>query len=183
MKLNYKTRMKIRLTHYLLAFVLFNTFIISLTSKAQNFSKPSSLALSTQSAQCQHTPTSFKCVKYLKNYDGDTLTVNIPGVHPLFGDHVSVRVKSIDTPEIKGKLPCEKEKARIAQKLIENLLKNARTIELANVERDKYFRVLADVIVDQKNLSEVLIKNQLAYKYEGGTKEKTNWCLRKPASP
>ena len=133
---------------------------------------------------CQHSETIFRCVKYLKNYDGDTLTFNIPGVHPLLGKKISVRVAHLDTAEIRGKQPCEKQAARTAQRLMESLLKNAKQIDLVNVQRDKYFRVLADVMVDGKSVKELLMKNNLAYGYEGGTKQKVDWCkvMRLPAS-
>lgn len=127
---------------------------------------------------CGHTNEVFKCVKYLRNYDADTVTFDIPGIHPLFGDKISVRVRGIDTPEKKGRLPCEKDTARNAQRLVENLLKNAKTIELHGLGRDKYFRVLADVRYDGKDLKDVLLKNNLAYPYFGGTKQKRNWCGR-----
>ena len=45
---------------------------------------------------------------YLRNYDGDTITFNLPSLHPIIGEKISIRVNGIDTPEIKGK--CEKEK-------------------------------------------------------------------------
>jgi micrococcal nuclease len=127
---------------------------------------------------CAHDSTTFRCVKFVKNYDGDTITFDIPNVHSLLGKNISVRVAHLDTPEIRGKLPCEKESARTAQRLIENLLKRAKRIDLENVGRDKYFRILADVIVDGKSIKDLLMKNNLAYKYEGGTKENVNWCER-----
>jgi endonuclease YncB( thermonuclease family) len=131
---------------------------------------------------CQHDASTFRCVQYLRNYDADTVTFDIPGVHPLLGKSISVRVRHVDTPEIKGHLPCEKEAARNAKRLIENLLKTAKRIDLKNVDRDKYFRVLADVEIDGKSLKDYLLKNNLAYAYEGGTKEKINWCARAPSS-
>ncbi|MBC7420957.1 MAG: thermonuclease family protein [Bdellovibrio sp.] len=134
--------------------------------------------------KCQHDETTFRCVKFLKNYDGDTLTFNIPNVHALLGKKISVRVAHLDTAEIKGKQPCEKDAARAAQRLIENLLKNAKQIDLVNIKRDKYFRILADVMVDGRSVKDLLMKNSLAYNYEGGTKQKVDWCksLRMPAS-
>ncbi len=131
---------------------------------------------------CQHDADTFRCVKYIKNYDGDTITFNIPEVHPLFGNNISVRVRHVDTPEAKGKLPCEKEASRTAKRLVENKLKLAKNIELKNVGRDKYFRILADVYVDGVNLSDALFKNNLAYRYEGDTKLKVDWCKRLPAA-
>lgn len=32
-------------------------------------------------------------VKYVKSYDGKTFIFNIPGVHPLLGDGIDVRLK------------------------------------------------------------------------------------------
>lgn len=126
---------------------------------------------------CQHDDKTFRCVKYLKNYDGDTVTVKIPNVHPLLGENITVRVHGVDTPEKTGKGPCEKERARDAQRLVENLMKNAKNIELRNVDRDKYFRVLAEVWVDGQSLSQILIKNKVANHYDGGRKPANfNWC-------
>lgn len=143
------------------------------------------IANAAETNNCQHDKVTFRCVKFIKNYDADTITVNIPNVHPLIGEKVSVRVLGIDSPEIKGKNKCEKDKARIAQRLVENLLKNAKNIELQNVQRDKYFRILADVVADGKSIKDLVIKNHLAYSYSGGTKLSVDWCKdlkRLPAS-
>lgn len=131
----------------------------------------------SKAKSCEHDKSTFRCVKYLKNYDGDTATFDIPGVHPLLGEKASVRIRGIDTPEKNGKKPCEKDQARVAQRLVENLLKNAQSIELRNVERDKYFRILAEIWVDEKSIGDLLIKNKVAYVYDGGRKPAdTNWC-------
>ena len=45
----------------------------------------------------------YKGAVYLRNYDGDTITFNLPGLHPIIGEEISIRVNGIDTPEIKGK--------------------------------------------------------------------------------
>lgn len=132
---------------------------------------------------CAHDDKTFRCVKYVRNYDSDTITFNIPDVPKLIGEKINVRVAHIDSPEKNGKLPCEKETSRIAKNLVENLLKRAKRIDLQNVQRDKYFRILADVQVDGQDLKEILLKNKLAYNYEGKTKEKLNWCKRTAESP
>ena len=46
--------------------------------------------------ECAHTVTAFHCVTYLRNYDGDTITFEIPGVHPLLGHQIGVRIRNID---------------------------------------------------------------------------------------
>lgn len=136
----------------------------------------------TQTDACLHDAQNFRCVKFIKNYDSDTVTVDIPDVHPFLGHKAGVRVKGIDTPEMRTKNKCEKDVARIAQRLTENLLKNAKRIDLANIEKEKYGRILADVIYDGQNLKDILLKNGVAIPYDGGTKAKTDWCKRLPAS-
>lgn len=130
-------------------------------------------------SDCPHGTDRFNCVKFVKNYDGDTITVDIPGVHTFFGNNISVRVRGIDTPEIKGKTGCEKDWGRTAKKLVQSELKNAKRIDLQiNYKNrlDKYGRLLANVIYDKKNLADVLVKNHMAVPYDGGTKPKVDWC-------
>lgn len=107
----------------------------------------------------------FKNVKYVKNYDGDTITFNIDGVHPFFGNNIRVRLARIDAPEINSKNKEEKLKALITKKYVSNVLSNAKKIELKDTKRCKYFRIIADVIVDGKSLSDDLLEKQLAVKY------------------
>jgi micrococcal nuclease len=115
-------------------------------------------------------------VSFVKNYDGDTITVNIPGQHPVFGNEISVRIKGIDTPEIRSKSSCEMEKSRIAKRLVGERLEAAKSIHLKDVSRVKYFRVVADVIADGESLGELLINQGLAVGYDGGRKPATDWC-------
>lgn len=129
---------------------------------------------------CKHEPKVFRCVQYVDNYDGDTLTVNIPDVHPLIGTKMSVRIAGVDTAEIKGKAPCEKQMATKARDFVATKLKQAKKIELANIDRDKYFRIVADVMVDGQSITTLLLQNKLAYGYDGGTKARPDWC--KPLS-
>lgn len=128
------------------------------------------------STTCRHTKTAFRCVQVIKNHDGDTLTVNIPDTPPLIGRGVGVRIRGIDTPEMTGTGPCEKEAAVAAKKLLGELLSKASRVDLEDVGRDKYFRILADVQTDGKSVSAYLIQAKLAYSYDGGTKKKPSWC-------
>lgn len=127
---------------------------------------------------CQNTDTTFHCVKYLRNYDGDTITFKISGEHPIISDSIGVRVNGVDTPEIKTKNACEKQKAKEARDFVKERLSKAQRIDLKDVQRGKYFRIVANVIYNQKNLSEELLKNELAVPYDGGKKKKINWCLK-----
>jgi micrococcal nuclease len=47
------------------------------------------------------------------------------------------------------------------------LLSDAKTIELKNPQRDKYFRVLAEVWIDGESLGEKLKGDGLAKEYDG----------------
>lgn len=125
---------------------------------------------------CDHERTAFHCVEYVKNYDADTVTFNIPNVHPIIGNKVGVRLRGIDTPEVNGDLPCEREASARAKIFVESLLINAQDISLVNIGKDKYFRILADIKFDGRDLKDILIKNKLGYPYEGKTKLKVNWC-------
>ena len=109
-------------------------------------------------------------------YDGDTFKVNINSYPPIIGKKMSIRLNGIDTPEIRGS-KCKKEKqlAYKAKRLTVNTLRNAKVIELRNIQRGKYFRIVADVYVDDKSLADILISNKLAVSYDGGTKTK-DWC-------
>lgn len=134
---------------------------------------------------CVHDESTFRCVKYIRNYDADSVTVTIPNVHPLLGELISIRIKGIDTGEMKSKATCEKDRAIAAQQMIEKILIGAKRINLKNIGRDKYFRILADVEVDGQFLKDQLLKENLAYSYNGGTKQKIDWCQmgkRQPAS-
>lgn len=125
---------------------------------------------------CQHDATTFRCVKYLSNYDGDTVRFDIPNVHALLGQNASIRVNHIDTPEMRGKGVCEKSLAMQAREYVASVLKNAKNIELRNIDRGKYFRIVADIYADEKNLSDLLVEEGYAVAYGGGKKPKVNWC-------
>lgn len=107
-------------------------------------------------------------------YDGDTFRADIAGVHPIIGHNVSIRIYGVDTPEIRGECPSEKRKAKNAQRFVEQALTLAKTVELRDVRRDKYFRLNADVYVDGRSVSAMLIKHGMAYPYFGETKQ--DWC-------
>lgn len=116
----------------------------------------------------------FENVVFHRCYDGDTCTFTLPGIHPLLGEKISILLNGVDTPEIRGKCPKEKRLAKRAKAHVNRLLKQAHTIRLLNVSRGKYFRIVADIEVDGVLLKEVLLRDGLAYRYDGGTKQ--SWC-------
>jgi len=127
-------------------------------------------------AKKNHTYGSFYSVQYVGNYDGDTITFDIPDVHPIIGNDIRVRVRGIDTPEMKAKCQVAQDKARQAKKLVKSLLRSAKQINLHKVDRGKYFRIIADVEFDGKDLAAILVKNGLAVDGYYGGKKTHDWC-------
>ena len=108
--------------------------------------------------------------KVIKVYDGDTITIaaRLPDTEgPIF--RFSVRLNGIDTPEIRGKSPEEKELAIfVRDALTERIF--GKMVELRNVSNEKYGRILADVYLDDININEWLIQENFAVPYDGGKK-------------
>jgi endonuclease YncB( thermonuclease family) len=107
-------------------------------------------------------------------YDGDTFRVDIDELSDIVGKNIAIRILGIDTPEIKGKCDKEKQLAIKARDFTRSYLNNASSVQLSNLKRDKYFRLLADVYVDGESLAAALLANDLAVIYSG--KKKLTWC-------
>jgi len=112
--------------------------------------------------------------KVINVYDGDTFRVNIDSLPPIVGKNIAIRVNGVDTPEIRGKCQYEKNLALKARDFVRDRLANAKEIKLTNLQRGKYFRVVANVLVDGVSLERELLDNELAYEYSGG--RKLTWC-------
>jgi len=112
--------------------------------------------------------------KVISVYDGDTFRGNIDSLPPIVGKNIPIRVNGIDTPEIRGKCQYEKDLALEARDFVRARLANAKEIKLTNLQRGKYFRVVANVVVDGVSLERELLDNKLAYEYSGG--KKLSWC-------
>jgi len=78
---------------------------------------------------------------------------------------------------MRGKCQAEKALARKAKQHTVAMLRGARTVELRNMKRGKYFRIVADVYADGKSVGQSLVKRGLAVEYHGGTKVK-DWCKK-----
>ena len=111
----------------------------------------------------------------VSNYDGDTITVTINQWPPIIGDRLKVRAAGYDTPEIRGKCRREKFLAVQAKKLLSSILSNAERVELRNIKRGTFFRVVADVYIDGRPLSELMLKTKFARIYDGKSK-RLSWC-------
>lgn len=113
-------------------------------------------------------------IKVVSIYDGDTIFLDINNWPDIIGKRIGVRLRGIDTPELRDNRERVKTLAREAKVFVVEELRNAELIEIRNLERDKYFRIVADVYVDGENLSELLLSKNLAKKYDGKGK-KPKW--------
>ncbi len=118
----------------------------------------------------------FTSVEVVKVYDGDTITVNLPGLPAVFGHHLSVRLRGIDAPELKGQCANEKTQALVARGAMKAMLQRAAFIELRNVSRDKYFRIDATIFVDGRDLNAYMVAQGFARPYDGGARQ--GWCAK-----
>jgi endonuclease YncB( thermonuclease family) len=108
-------------------------------------------------------------------YDGDTIYVAIPGL-PEEIANMSVRVRGVDTPEMRGKCESEKQLAQMARDYARQRLKSATSVQFCEPEWGRYGgRVVASVRIDGSPLDLELINQGLARPYDGKTKRQP-WC-------
>lgn len=113
-------------------------------------------------------------VEVVAVYDGDSFTANVPGWPPIVGERIGVRVRGVDTPELRGRCQGEIEAARAAKRFTVEKLRGARVVDLQRIERGKYFRLIAEVWVDGQRLDLLLIQAGHGYPYFGG--KRRGWC-------
>jgi micrococcal nuclease len=113
-------------------------------------------------------------VQYVRCHDGDTCTINIAHLPDVFGHEIPLRLRGIDAPEISGKCLKEKQHAQRAKGYLNGLLASGKAIGLSQIQRDKYFRLLAVVHVDGVNVNQLLLDRGYARAYDGKTKQ--SWC-------
>lgn len=109
-------------------------------------------------------------------YDGDTMTVRIAGWPAPF-DPAAVRLAGIDAPEIKGRARCLREArlAEAARAALARLAPPGSTVTLTFSRRDKYGRLLADVVnAAGIDVAGRLLARGLARPYDGGRRR--GWC-------
>ena len=88
-------------------------------------------------------------------YDGDTFFVDIDRYPEISGKDVGIRPYGIDTPEMAGKCAQERELARQAQEATLQFLSKG-PVMLHDMDRGKYFRILAHVRVNGEDLADHL---------------------------
>lgn len=115
---------------------------------------------------CGRSANNFCQVKAIEVYDGDTFYVDIPKLHPLIGQRLGIRVRGVDTPEIRTKSAYEKAKGYKAREFVERVLEKAKRVDLKDCEKGKFFRLVCDVELDGMDLGKMLIDHDLAIPYK-----------------
>ncbi|MCP4107977.1 MAG: thermonuclease family protein [Desulfobacteraceae bacterium] len=111
--------------------------------------------------------------KIHKVYDGDTIFAYVKGHNPIDNKPTGIRIRGIDTPEMRDSRPSVKKKAQKAKEFVESEINKARKIHLYNISmNDKYGRMLATVFCDRKDIAKMLLEKKLAKAYDGGKKAK-----------
>jgi len=110
-------------------------------------------------------------------YDGDTITIKCLSGFTCKKNAIKIRIKGIDTPEIKGKCRKETVLARKAKQFTVAFVRTSGDIKLSYDKYDmydRYGRLLAYLSVNGRDLSRSLFENNLGRQYEGG--KRRGWC-------
>ncbi len=109
-----------------------------------------------------------KVSRLLRVIDGDTFACDINEHSAIAGKNISIRLRGINTPELRSKDSEERKSAILEKQRLSDLLTNALVIELRNIDRDKYFRIDADVYIDGIDILTKLNPDFLTPKAKGG---------------
>jgi endonuclease YncB( thermonuclease family) len=113
-------------------------------------------------------------VTVLRVNDGDTFEARVR-IWPGTDVTTKVRLRTVDTPELRYRCEEERVKAYAAREALTAMLRQG-SVTITNVQQDKYGgRVDADVATaGTPNVADALIARGFARPYEGG--RKANWC-------
>ena len=108
----------------------------------------------------------------IKDYDGDTLTVGFRHGSSNRTVRSSVRIRGIDTPELRSKSEEEKKMASVARSRLENATMR-KVVTLISPESDKYGRLLCDLSTDDiTSISQYMLQaKDICREYDGGKRE------------
>ena len=109
-----------------------------------------------------------KVSRLLRVIDGDTFSCDIDEHSAIAGKNISIRLRGINTPELRSRNSEERKSAILEKQRLSDLLTNALVIELRNIDRDKYFRIDADVYIDGIDILTKLNPDFLTPKAKGG---------------
>lgn len=106
----------------------------------------------TETVESSKLYPDVKVSRLLRVIDGDTFACDIDEHSAIAGKNISIRLRGINTPEMRSRNEEERKFANLEKQRLSDLLNHARVIELRNIDRDKYFRIDADVYIDGEPL-------------------------------
>lgn len=114
-------------------------------------------------------PISLNVTSIVYVTDGDTLAITTDTKSTvLVGNRFVVRIKGIDAPEIKAKCAAERRYAIDAKNelklIINNANNNDNSIEVISHYKDRFGRIVGDLLIHQKNGSTINVGNHLMAK-------------------
>lgn len=105
----------------------------------------------------------------LKVYDGDTFTLGFYQSYSKIPYRIRVRMRGIDTPEMKSGDLRKMARARSAQKFLFSQI-YGKTVQLTDVSMEKYGRLLANVYCDGVCINQLMLDQHYAVSYNGKLK-------------
>lgn len=112
----------------------------------------------------------YELTAYIKRVvDGDTVVATVDCLFDVKID-MTLRLFGIDTPELTSKVLAERTTAKAAKARLIQLVEGKNIKIQSYKEKEKYGRYLAELIVDDVNINQLLITEGLATPYFGGTK-------------
>lgn len=114
-------------------------------------------------------------------YDGDTFTATIHDWPPIIGERIPVRIAGIQSPERRSRCDTEADKERERELAAEariylvERLRGAESVELRQIERGSFFRIIAEVWADGENVGQEMIEAGHALPYVTGQSGQA-WC-------
>ncbi|RUR48780.1 thermonuclease family protein [Vreelandella populi] len=113
--------------------------------------------------------------------DGDTFRANVSEWPAVIGERIPIRIAGIDAPERRSRCDTEAEKIRErelaadARIYLVERLRGADVIELRNIQRGSFFRVIAEVWVDGESVGQDMLEAGHAVPYVKGRGGR-GWC-------
>jgi len=114
----------------------------------------------------------YRC-KVRRVVDGDTVDIDIDLGFGVWLHKERVRIYGIDTPESRTRDKEEKKYGLMAKEFVKQFVKGD-SIKLTTQKYDakgKFGRILGDIIVDNRSLSDTMIQEHHAVIYHGQSKE------------
>ncbi len=123
---------------------------------------------------CIHSASHLKCLEFVKIKSADRAVFNIPNLHPLIGREAIISLAGVRSPSPYSKDKCAKEVGKLAKNFSKSLLKKSKVIEVKNIKKEKRFSYEGNLMIDNKDMSKILLKNNFAFK--DADFKNVNWC-------